>query len=85
MELRSKFIKHEKNTDLCYKVINDDGDNYLLDIWNQGQSAAYPIGETCLVPKNKIDNQWLVCQNDYDILSSDRSFREATWNPLKIS
>lgn len=85
MTLSNKFIKHELSTDLCYKVLNSNGDDILVDTWNMGQTTAYPINYSFTVPINKLlDGQWLVCQNDTEILENNKSFNEALWTRLKI-
>lgn len=82
MDLRSKFIKHELSMDVCYKVVNDDDTDVLVDVWNMGQVTAYPIGEMFKIPKNKLDKRWFVCDNHEYILSNDLSFTEAKWTQL---
>jgi hypothetical protein len=68
--------------DVCYKVLNDDENDVLVDAWNMGQTSAYPIGETFTLVKNLLDKKWFVCDNDKYILDNNLSFSEAKWTRL---
>lgn len=78
--MTGKFVKHEKNIDVCFEVIGHDGLEVFLYAWNMGQVACFEIGETIRLPEIKLrEPGWMICTNPDDILNNNKSFREASW------
>lgn len=83
--LKNKFIKHEKSVDVCFKILNLGDGDALVDVWNMGQSSAYPIGEYFTIPISKLNESgWQECENAEETLQQNQSLRSSKWKKLEI-